>query len=354
MSDGLSAELEALLARELQRAYEHENWTHIEQRLREPVIALADTMRRLGEWNRAARTLSLARTLVLDHPWPEVIAVLQHEMAHQYVDEVLGVRDATTHGATFAAVCAARGIDARAAGAPAAAAITGDADRPLHRIRKLLALAASSNQHEAELAMRTAHELMLRHNLDEAAARAERHFDVRHVGDPTRRGTRVESAIIGLLTEFFFVEAIRIPVYQPRLGQTGHLYELVGTRANLDMACHVHAFLLATCDRLWRDNCCLDPRVRSGRDRLAYQSGVIDGFRAKLVLERHTLKGTGLVWKGDAGLGAFYRARHPRIVQRRSSRPVNAAHRAGVEAGGKVVLHRPIEHGPTGPRLLRG
>ena len=350
----LTAELEAELVRELRRCYEWQNYARFRRALRPPVIALSDTTRRLGQWNRSTRTIALARALVLDQPWPAVVAVLEHEMAHQYVDEVLGVHDETAHGATFARVCAERGIDGRAAGGLTGATDGADADRMIDRIRKLLALAGSNNQHEAELAMRTAHELMLRHNIDLAAARAQRDFEVRHVGDATRRSNRVESAVIGLLTEYFFVEAIQIPVYLPRLGHRGNVYELVGTRPNLEMACHVYEFLLATCARLWRDNRCLDPRVRRGRDRLAYQAGVIDGFRAKLVLEREKLRGTGLVWRGDAGLESYYRARHPKIVRARRSVTINAAHRAGVEAGHKVVLHRPVEQGPTGRRLLRG
>jgi hypothetical protein len=349
-SEPLSAELEALLLRQLRGCYEWANYARFRDQLKQPVLELSDATRRLGQWSRAGRVLSLSRALVLGRPWPEVVAVLEHEMAHQFVDEVLGVRDETAHGATFARVCAERGIDARAAGAPIAVA-GADGDRVLERIRKLLALAGSANQHEAELAMRTAHELMLRHNVDEAAARTDRTFEVRHVGDPTRRGNRVERAIVGILTEYFFVEAIRIPAYLPRLGRTGHVYELVGTRANLDMACHVYAFLLATCDRLWRENRG-DARVKSGRDRISYQAGVISGFRGKLVAERSQLAGTGLVWRGDARLDRYYRARHPLIRNIRGTQPVNAAHKAGADAGRNIVLHRPMERGPTGPKLL--
>jgi hypothetical protein len=349
----LSAELEAELLRELVRAYQLESYLRFDDRLVTPVIVLADTGRELGSWRRATRTLALSRAFVLDHPWPEVIGLLAHEMAHQFVDEVLEVRDEPPHGPTFARVCAERGVDGRAAGAPVALD-DGAADRVLERIRKLLALAASANQHEAELAMRRAHELMLRHNLEEAAARAERGFEVRHVGDPTRRGTRVEAQIVGVLAEFFFVEAIRIPVYLPRLGVRGHAYELCGTRANVEMACHVHAFLLATAERLWQDNRG-DARVKSGRDRVAYQSGVIHGFRCRLLLERAQLEGTGLVWTGDTSLERFYRARHPKIVSRRSRTEWSRAHAAGREAGNRIVLHRPVEHGgSSGTRLLRG
>ena len=371
----LSAELEAALVRELRYRYEWENLQRFGGRLIAPVIVLSDSAVHLGRWHSAARSLELSRTLVLERPWLEVTSVLEHEMAHQYVDEVLHITGETAHGETFRRVCAERGIDARAAGSPSpspssplggppldgAPAPGGDpgADRILDRIRKLLALAGSPNQHEAEIAMRKAHELMLRHNIEATAARAtsriDRGYEVRHLGDPHKRGTRVESEVAGLLSEFFFVKVIRVPVYLPRLGKSGTVYEIAGTHPNVEMASHVYAFLLATAERLWNENR-HDARVRNGRDRLAYQSGVVGGFREKLLSERRDLKQTGLVWVGDGELERFYRARHPRITTRRHSVRINGAHAAGREAGRTVVLHKPVERGPTaaGPRLLRG
>jgi len=356
--DALSAELEATLVRVLRARYESDNRERFGNRLLLPVIALTDSTTHLGRWNSATRTIEISRRLILTHRWLEVTSVLEHEMAHQYVDEFLKIRGETAHGETFRRVCAERGIDARAAGAP----ITrdgsngeGETDRVLERIRKLLALAGSPNQHEAEIAMRKAHELMLRHNIESIGARVDRSYEVRHLGDPQKRGTRVESAIAGLLSEFFFVKVIRVPVYMPRLGRPGSVYEIVGTHANVEMASHVHAFLLATAERLWKENR-NDTRVRSGRDRLAYQTGVVGGFREKLLLERVDLKKTGLVWIGDRTLDGFYRARHPHITHRRSNVRWSSAHAAGREAGRTVVLHRPVSQGPSaaGPRLLRG
>lgn len=349
----LSAALEAALLRELRSAFDWQNWAHFGSRLKSPVIALSGAATRLGCWVRASRALELSRALVCQRPWPEVVGVLQHEMAHQFVDEVLGVRDQTAHGETFRRVCAERGIDLRAAGPPDPAAGPAAVDRALDRIRKLLALAGSPNLHEAEAAMRRAHELMLRHNVESVAASSGRRFEVRHVGDARRRTTRVQADIVGLVAEFFFVEAIRIPVYLPREGRRGLVYELAGTRANVEMGSHVYAFLLATAERLWKENR-RDARVRSGRDRLAYQSGVVRGFHDKLAGERKDLRGTGLVWVGDAALDEFFRARHPRVTRRSQLVHTGAAHAAGREAGRAIVLHRPIEHGASSrsPRLL--
>jgi hypothetical protein len=354
----LTAELEAALLRELRGLYEWENRQRFGNKLKPAVLALSDAASRLGRWVSATRTLELSRPMVVARPWPEVTGVLQHEMAHQFVDEVLGAREETAHGETFRKVCAERGIDARAAGAVTGVA-TGDEaaelDRVLDRIRKLLALAGSPNQHEAEMAMRKAHELMLRHNIETAAAAAERGYEVRFAGDPEKRVTRVEVDVMCLLVEYFFVKVIRVPVYLPLLGKTGAVYELSGTRANLEMALHVHAFLLATAERLWQQNRS-DRRVRNGRDRLSYQSGVINGFREKLAAERVELKGTGLVWVRDGKLDDFYHARHPRITSRKRTVRIDGAHSAGREAGRTVILHKPVESSGNsgGPRLLRG
>jgi hypothetical protein len=355
--DALSAELERALLRELRSRYDYENQERFAGAMVAPVILLSDSTSHLGRWHAATRTLELSRRLVLDRPWLEVTSVLEHEMAHQYVHEVLRVHDESAHGETFRRVCAQRGIDARAVGSPDVDGAAADAtvDRVLDRIRKLLALAGSSNQHEAELAMRKAHELMLRHNVEHTASRVAHHYVIRHLGDPRRRGTRVESDVAGLLAEFFFVKVIRVPVYLPRDGKVGMVYEITGTHANVEMAAHVHAFLLATAERLWAENR-HDARVRSGHDRMIYQSGVIGGFREKLLAERGELVQTGLVWVGDRTLDGFYRARHPRITTRRSRRRVNGAHAAGREAGRTVVLHKPVDQGSSGggPRLLRG
>jgi hypothetical protein len=355
----LTAELEAALLRELRNNYEWENDARFGKRLKAPIIALTEASSRWGRWVPATRTIELSRKLVLERSWPEVLGVLLHEMAHQFVDEVLGAGHEAAHGEIFHKVCAERGIDGRAAGAPVAPVAQeqpgAEIDRVLERIRKLLALAGSPNQHEAETAMRKAHELMLRHNIEATRAAHADAYDVAHLGDPHKRGNRVEDAVMSLLLEYFFVKVIRIPVYLPTLGKRGAVFEISGTRPNLEMARHVYEFLLGTAERLWQENR-EDARVQSGRDRLSYQAGVIRGFHDKLRSERVELQGTGLVWVGDGQLDDFYHARHPRITSRRRTVRVSGAHDAGREAGRSIVLHRPIEHGSSGggKKLLRG
>jgi hypothetical protein len=60
------------------------------------------------------------------------------------------------------------------------------------------------------------------------------------------------------------------------------------------------------------------------------------------------------VWVGDADLDAFFKKRHPRIVHvRHAGNRRTAAHAEGREAGRRIVLHKPVQGGPSGRvRLL--
>ena len=88
----LSPELEAALLVEVRFGYRTRNRDLFDDALQSPVFVLSDHATRLGQWHQATRTLEISRRLVLERTWPEVMGVLEHEMAHQFVDEVMVVR----------------------------------------------------------------------------------------------------------------------------------------------------------------------------------------------------------------------------------------------------------------------
>ncbi|WP_437279997.1 DUF2786 domain-containing protein [Sorangium sp. So ce375] len=361
----LSAELEAALVRELMAAYQSLNYTHFRRKLRSASIELSDAASRLGRWISEARVIEISRPLVLTQPWGVVIEVLKHEMAHQYVHEVLGVRDEAAHGPAFREVCTRLGIDGTASGMPAAArspadpggAARGDGGateasvdaRILDRIARLLALADSPNANEAQAAMSAAQRLMLKYNLDVAKARAARQYGFRHLGAPSGRVGETERIVGGILGKHFFVEAIWVPVYVPLEGKRGSVLEICGTPANLEMAAYVHAFLHHTAEQLWNEHKRVHG-VRGNKDRRTYQAGVMLGFLEKLNAERKVSVEQGLVWVRDADLDGYYRTRHPHVQHlRHTGNQRTAAHAHGREAGRRIVLHRPMQ-GATGNR----
>jgi len=322
-------------------------------RLRRPVLALSDHARRLGEWIRAQRTIAISRRLVVSQPWGVVREVLKHEIAHQYVDEVLRIHDESAHGPAFRRVCEAHGFDASAAGTPVAG---GEAPGPmatvLRRIARLLALAESPNVHEAEAAMNEARRLMLLHNIDAGASPDAPGYGFRHVGEVKARNDVAEKVLAGILSRHFFVSVIWVPAYLPLEGRRGRVLELCGTPANLEVAVYVHGFLMATGERLWRAHK-QAAGIRSDRERRRFIAGVMIGVDEKLDAGARQSREEGLVVHADAQRENYLRRRYPRRTSRGGSAiEQTPAYEQGRAAGRKIVLSRPFSNGPGAPRLL--
>lgn len=349
----IGVELERAALRALASSYDDLNWSLFHSRLHRPSFAWTSGRGPLGRWVATGRLIELSRALLLDHGWGALVEVLKHEMAHQYVDEVLACRDQSAHGPAFRSVCADRAIDPAASGVPRGTLADTTEAKVLERIAKLLALAESSNEHEAQTAMSAAQRLMLKYNLAEAARRAPRRYGFKHLGKPTGRLSEHERILAGLLGEYFFVQVIWVPVWRPLEGKRGSVLEVCGTPENLEIAEYVHAFLLRSAEQLWAEH-----KRRHGisrnAERRAYLSGVMTGFRNKLARDARRYEKEGLVWVGDSELSSYLKLRHPRVrwTTYGSARRGEAfAH--GQEAGRKLIIHRGVREGPSsGPKLL--
>jgi hypothetical protein len=341
--------LEAALLRELAKTWHELAQSHFPRALRAPVLALSDGERRLGCWHRQQRTISLARDLVFRQPWGAVREVLKHEMAHQYVDEALGIHDETAHGPAFARVCRQHGIDPSSAGIPTGWSTPqggppGGPHPVLRRIMRLLALAESPNIHEAAAAMNEAHRLMLAHNIDAAAGdgAGPEGYQFRHVGPVKARTETSERILAGILSRHFFVSVIWIPSYLPSEGRSGHVLELCGTPANLEVAGYVHGFLTDTAQRLWRDHK-KALGIRSDRERRRFCAGVMAGFDEKLSAGERPRQSQGLIRHADAQREAYLRQRYPRRSTRGGGTILQTpAYEHGKKAGRQVELRRPV------------
>jgi hypothetical protein len=351
----LSITLENALLRALADAWDQINHAHFATKLRRPALTLHDGRGKLGLWNGARRTLSLGRHLVLQHPWSTVVEVLKHEMAHQFVDEVLGLSEQTAHGPAFASVCQQRGFDPAPTGLP-----DGGADDPgaseaqtvLRRIGRLLALADSPNLHEAESAMREAQRLMLKHNLAAMAVASERGFSFRQLGSPRGRIEAAEQILGGILGDHFFVQVIWVMAYAPLEGRQGRVLEICGTPANLEVASWVHEFLLATSERLWREHK-QAAGLTGDRERRRFRLGVMMGFHEKLGKAAAEQRREGLVWTGDPALRQYLRARHPRQTSGRAiGFEASGVFEQGRRAGRDIVLSRPVHGHESRGRVL--
>ena len=356
MSDAISAQLEAALLRELIEQYRLLAQAYFRGGLSLPQLAIVASRARLGRWVEATRTIEISRPLVLEQPWGVVVEVLKHEMAHQYVSEVLGERSETAHGPRFRAVCERLGIDAAAAGMPVPKADAAPPERGKvgERIARLLALAESSNLHEAEAAMAAAQRLLLKHNIELREARAADGYAWKHLGRPTGRTTEAERVLSLVLGNHFFVEAIWVPVYRPLEGKRGSILEVCGSPENLEIAEYVHGYLVTTAERLWREH---KARlgIRGDRDRRTYLAGVMSGMSEKLSRETKRSEQAGLVWVADGDLERYFRRRHPHVRHvRYAGQKRSEAYAHGREAGRKIIIHKGMHERAAERGLLLG
>jgi hypothetical protein len=336
-----------MLVRELALEWRRINAAHFKEALVMPALALVHSRAHLGRWHGATRTLEISRPLVLAHPWGAVVEVLKHEMAHQYVEEVLEVKDETAHGKAFRDVCARFGVDAAAAGVPDAPAADGARARVIERVARLLALAESPNVHEAEAAMAAAQRLMLKYNVELRHDGGARAYGFRHLGEPSGRVGEAERVLASILAKHFFVEVIWVPVYRAREGKRGSVLEICGSPENLEMAEYAHAFLRHTARELW-DEHKTKTGERSNRDRRTFLAGVMTGFADKLARQASRAASEGLVWVGDGDLHRFYRVRHPHIRNvRYGGQRRTQAFASGKEAGKRIVLGKPMRAAAT-------
>lgn len=325
------------------------------KKMRPPLFSLRELNGRWGTWSGERREISLSRRLVLNYSWASVREVLFHEMAHQMAEEVLGGRQGTPHGPFFQRACDLLRANPRASEnyPPLDDRISRQArdgeDRTLLKVKKLLALAESSNRHEAEAAMAKAHELISKYNLDLLREEKEKEFVSLLVGRPALRHFIEDYALGNLLQDFYFIRGIWVPAYVPEKGKMGRSLEISGTLPNVRIAGYVHDYVKRFIAREWKE---YNSDGTLNRYRLTdFAQGIIEGFRSKLSSEEDGWKRRGesyaVIKKEDPLLKEYlsYRYPHTATIQtgRRSQDP--EVRRDGKRIGKDLVISKGVMEG---------
>ncbi|MGK5083438.1 DUF2786 domain-containing protein [Bdellovibrionota bacterium FG-1] len=374
-----------LIIQRLYEEQEHLLWAH-KVPLKRAVINLFDSEKYWGKWDAETRTIFISRRLIQEHSWFCVESILRHEMAHQCVTEIYGC-DSHLHDDLFRKCCRLLGVPDEFSGASASLQETSldwkthKQDEPmeklLSKVQKLLALATSSNEHEALLAMEKVREIYARHNLDEYVRQGNRgekkpkvHLIVCH---GKKRIEAHQSKICGILVGHFFVRVIFCKEFDSLTGEEYQAFQLIGTRENVLMAEYVYYFLLNQTE-------CLVNTIKKQRGPLSrvaaksYRLGILQGFHDKLeesdanhLKQYEQQKGSGegtqlttignalTILKSDQGLAHYMDVVFPRLQTRGGAGQYidDTAYAAGKKEGGRLTLHRGVtDHGGNLGRLL--
>lgn len=304
---------------------------------------------KLGQWDEDRRLITLSGRLFENALWDDILATFKHELAHQIVSELFGIRRAKPHGEAFSRACAILGIsDARTRKVGKEQARSAIYER----VRKLLALGQSDNANEAELALAKAHELCLKYNIEQQEHKSE--YSFRLVGPLMRRVPSDMYRVANIVADFYFVQYI-CNRYRclPGSDLPRQQFELYGTRENLDLAEYVFYYLLNQGELCWQRFKAVH-RLRGRSKRLSYLRGLYEGFSQKLERRHRDLRNEkALIWLGDPNLEAFYAERNPSVKFSYSrSRVHRDAHEAGMVDGERLEVAPGINQGDRG-RLLK-
>lgn len=223
----------------------------------------------------------------------------------------------------------------------------------LLKVDKLLRLATSSNQAEAELAAEKAAEILMKYNLTQGQVEEAKREFVREnlVGKGVHNPPFEVQLVHRILTRFFAVSIVRAGFGEASLldETAGEHYAVLGEPHNVTIALYVRTFLLRSFVELWQGYS--GPK----RDRDMFLSGLADGLTKKLEALQEKVKaeqqGTNaLVPVADTALKRFVAQHFPKLYSGKGHRinGSSAAFNAGRAAGANISIRKSVGGGkPT-------
>lgn len=339
--------------------------------LQVPIFEITDSKAEFGAWCQATGTLRLSRHLIMNYSWSITLQVLKHEMAHQLCSSLRGSRK--PHDENFQLACEKLGVlpEYRRAGScpaefveevAAGSRATENGRRCIGRVKKLLALAESSNEHEAALAMQKANELMEKYHIQSLGGDERQGFNYTIIDRKRKRVERYQRQICRILQDFFFVRVVLATLYDPERNQTYRTIELLGSRENVAIGEYCYHFLENQLALLWERN--RDRFKGSTRiEKNSYYLGLLQGFYQKLGAQKKQRQKEGrqaqldaLVVTEEQRLDEYVAIRFPRLrkIASRGAKLYRNTYHEGVKAGKHISLAEGLAGGgQAGVNLLR-
>jgi len=358
----------ASLHRELAEVYAEQRF-----RGRRPSIRLSESNAHWGQFDALDFEISISLTLVQEAPWWVVVEILKHEIAHLFVHTAFP-DNSPPHGERFQDVCEHLNVADWARRATIGKSLSElrtlydwrnsalDERTKKHRMRleKLLALADSTNEHEALVAMQLAQELQDRQRLETLEAGRPKRFVNLEINSGKQRHAPYQGRITSILINHYHVEAVYLTRYNASTLRNEATIDIMGSREDVLLAEYVHDFLHQSSEALWQAHK-KAVGAKGLRARNSFIRGLLVGFQKKLDLQNNSQNTSkteedshmALVRADVREREAFKRRRYPRLVQRSSSARVDrSAFSHGKTQGSRLNIRKPISKSSAGPKLL--
>ncbi len=330
-------------------------------KLTAPLFEISSSRSHYGSWRSTDRIITISSVLIKNFSWDITLQILKHEIAHQVCSD-LHADYHGGHGARFQQACDLLGLapEFRRAGgdlptlfesSETSSDQTVSGRRFIKKISKLLALAGSANEHEANLAMTKAGQLMDKYNLRQIEDDVKKGCSYLIINRRKKRIEGYQRKICLILQNFFYVRIIYASLYDPASDAVHKVIELLGKQENVKVAEYVYYFLEDRLATLWQRNR-HKHRGNARRARNSYYLGLLEGFYRKLKKQNNHLQPSSsapsttsaLVVTADRHLNQFIANRYPRLSRRshRGAQIYRQTYDDGVETGRRIVLHHGI------------
>lgn len=226
--------------------------------------------------------------------------------------------------------------------------IGGTMDKIVDKIKKLLALANSSNENEAQLASTKAQELMMKYNLELSKIDSkDKDIKSEFIGEARKKVSYKESLVLALINEFFNVQTVSIR----RRGDNGNetVHDMIGEKHNVEIAKYVYDFLMMSFEQQFQaykkeTGCPLSSKK-------SFMTGIYHGFYKKMEETNNKIvQENALVVVKDKDVERFVFDKYKNLKKtntKTDTRDINAFE-SGKEAGGKMNVRRGINDASSG------
>ncbi len=341
---------------------------HESQKILKPSIEFAESKTKHGWYSPPPlNKITINFALLMEHPWYAVLDIFYHEVAHQLVHFLCPEAiNESPHGKAFHDMC--RRIGANPTARESYQTLDewlsqkqdDQGDPLIERVRKLLVMAEKGDEHEAEVALSKAVEIMAKYDISEEHLDQKEQYVTVALGEPKRTIQLDERMMAQFLHEMFSITAIMVHVPAITTDRYGHKkaaecrqFFMCGTTRNVKIAQYVRDSVLSHIELEWTKYCQqnhISPSLQHRKRDFAY--GVISALRDKMRgnIEKET---RALIVASSHELNDYFTTRFPHIrnVTHGNVNMDQNALAAGKQVGSDLTIKPGIEK-PQGPKLL--
>ncbi len=256
-----------------------------------PVFEISTSKKVMGAWYQNSKTIKISHYLILEYSWDVVINVLKHEMSHMLCTELFKEHKCG-HNQVFQKACILLNVPKKFRKASSDLSediikvclkdnLSEDGSKIITKVKKLLALAGSENEHEAALAMQKACNIMTSHNIKQLEQDFKNGYDYLIITTGKKQLAAYRRSLCAILRDFFHVQVVCSTLYDPHSDTNFKSIELLGRTENISIAEHCYYFMENRLATLWSQNKNKWPgNKRTVRN--SYYLGILHGFRQKM------------------------------------------------------------------------